>query len=363
MVKTLGLSAVLASALVLAANAAAGGPNAGAAVERGVITVAGKPLFPVMLLDQCADGAAGRAAALGINVILNTNCDVPPSRQLSSLTHKQLGILPISGRAVQGTKLLGWTYPDEPDNNGWSPESLAHAYSFRQGTADGLLSFLTTTSAFYTSTDRRGASQRTAAFAALADVAGFDLYPLNHCQSSLVQVYDAQRRFARLARGKPTFQWIETGAIHPDYCGGLKVDADEVTAEAWLAVVGGARGIGFFTHTWRPDHSAFSVTPAVQHAIRRFAVSAAAIQPALTGTTTDSNADTPALRVLARAAGSRTYVVAVNTLPSVVPATITVPRLRATALRVIGEGRAVAVHSGRFQDAFAPLGVHIYGSP
>jgi hypothetical protein len=361
--KTLGSIAVLVSALVLVAQAPAERPNAAASIQRGVITVGGRPLFPIMLLDQCARGAAGRAAALGINVIFNSGCEASASRQLSSLTHKQLGVLPIGGRAVQGTGLLGWTYPDEPDNNGWTPERLASAYSFRRGTADGLISFLTTTSAFYSSADRKGASARTAAFAAIADVAGFDLYPLNHCSSSLLEVYDAQRRFARLAPGKPTFQWIETGAIRPGYCGGLVVSPEQVTAEAWLAVAGGARGIGFFTHTWSPAHSEFAVTSAVQQAIRRFATSAAAIRPGLTGTTTDSTVSTPALRVLARVGGNRTYVIAVNTLPSVVPATISSAQLRATTMRVIGEGRHVKVYAGAFQDTFPPYGVKLYATP
>ena len=360
--KTLASVAALAGALVLAAQAEAGTLNARASVQQGVITARGKPLFPMMLLDQCAEGAGPRAAALGINVILNGGCEASPSRQLSSLAHQQLGVLPISRRAVEGTKLLGWTYPDEPDVNGWSPEALARAYSFREGTADGLLSFLTLTAGFYTSADRKGDSARASAFAAIADVAGFDLYPLNHCQSSLVQVYDAQRRFTRLARGKPTFQWIETGAIRPEYCGGITVTADQVTAEAWLAVAGGARGIGFFTHTWAPDHSEFSVAQSVQRAIRRFTTSADAIRPGLTGTTTDSIVNTPALRVLARVGAGRTYVIAVNTLPSVVPAIITVPRLGTTTVQVLGPGRPVRVYAGKFQDVFPPLGVKVYAT-
>src|SRR5690348_10926675 len=103
MMKTLASVAALAGALVLAAQAAAEAPNARDSVQQGVITAAGKPLFPVMLLDQCAQGAGAPAAALGINVILNTGCDAPPSRQLSALAHTQLGILPVGGRAVEGT--------------------------------------------------------------------------------------------------------------------------------------------------------------------------------------------------------------------------------------------------------------------
>ncbi|MGZ4333560.1 MAG: hypothetical protein ACXVRJ_04740 [Gaiellaceae bacterium] len=327
--------------------------TAHATVEQGSIVVRGKPFFPVMLIDQCGAGAAGRASRLGVNVILNESCTSVPARP-------QFGVLPIKARAARGPRLLGFTYPDEPDNNGWSPAGLARAFPYARGNADGLLSFLTTTSGFFTGPDRVARSHRTEAFAKLADVAGFDLYPLNHCRSDLAEVYRAQRRFTQLAGATPTFQWIETGAIHPGYCGGLVITPEQVTAEAWLAVAGGARGVGFFTHTWSPTHSEFEVSPGVQGAIARFATTASAIGPGLVGKTVRSGVDTPALDVLARSNGGRTYVVAVNTLTSVVPATFTVPRLHGRSLQVVGENRNVAVYDHRFADTFAPLGVHVY---
>ena len=92
-------------------------------------------------------------------------------------------------------------------------------------------------------------------------MAGFDLYPLNACQADLTAVYDAQRAFVKLAGSTPTFQWIETGPIRPTYCGGFTMTPEQLNAEVWLAVIGGARGIGYFTHTWTPDHHSFDVAP------------------------------------------------------------------------------------------------------
>ena len=329
--------------------------TARATVERGSIVVGGKPFFPVMLIDQCGAGATARATRLGVNLILNESCSSIPARP-------QFGVLPIKSRAARGSRLLGFTYPDEPDNNGWTPAGLAQAFPYPRGNADGLLSFLTTTSAFFTGPDRAARTGQAGAFARLADVAGFDLYPLNHCRSDLSEVYEAQRRFTRLAAGTPTFQWIETGAIHPGYCGGIEITPEQVTAEAWLAVAGGARGIGFFTHTLSPEPSDFSVSPGVQAAITRFAATAAAIRPGLVGQRVPSRADTAAIDVLARTGGGHRYVVAVNTLTSVVPATFTVPDLGARSLRVVGEHRRVAVYGERFADTFAPLGVHVYAT-
>ena len=44
---------------------------------------------------------------------------------------------------------------------------------------------------------------------------------------------------------------------------------EELRVEVWLAVVGGARGIGCFTHTWSPEHSAFDVSAPLQAEMAR----------------------------------------------------------------------------------------------
>src|SRR5262249_47856981 len=163
-------------------------------------------------------------------------------------------------------RLLGWAYPDEPDNNGWTASRLAARFSYKRGTADGLVSFVTTTGRFFTGPNSSTEAATVASFAKIADIAGFDLYPVNHCLSTLRTVYDAQQQFVQLARGAPTFQWIETGQIDSRYCGGLAPTADQVTAETWLAVAGGARGIGFFTHTTYPTRSEFAATPEISQA-------------------------------------------------------------------------------------------------
>ena len=360
----LGVALVTACLTTTITSAAGNVPrNAQASIANGAIAVGGKPFFPVMLLDQCDAGGPKRAAALGVSVILNAACPAPTKDQLRSLSGAQLGVLPITARTATGSRLLGWSYPDEPDNNRWSAAALAARYTYPKGSRDGLLSFLTLTSRFFTGPDPSSATKQAASFVRIADVAGFDLYPRNHCAPGVRGVYDAQRRFGRLAAGTPTFQWIETGLIDARYCGGVAPTPQEVTAEAWLAIAGGARGLGFFTGSTYPTVSEFHVSPGVPNAIRRFTSIASSIAPALTGTTVAATADTPAVITLGRVGAGRTYVVAVNTLTSVVPAKLTVPRVRGSSLRVVGEHRTVAVYGGRFQDTFAPLGVHVYETP
>ena len=268
LIRTFALGAVLAVAIgTTLAGASTGSTAHASATGRGLV-VGGSRFFPIMAIDQCAPADIARGKALGINLVVNESCPgVAPTGQLALLRRNALAVLPIQARNTRGAGLVGWTYPDEPDNNGWTPASLAKAHPYERGNADGLVTFLTTTGRFFREAPY-GSPQVSpagyAAFARLADMAGFDLYPLNACQSDLTAVYDAQRAFVKLAGPTPTFQWIETGPIRPTYCGGFAMTPDELSAEVWLAVIGGARGIGYFTHTWSPEHRPFDVAPDLQ---------------------------------------------------------------------------------------------------
>ena len=84
------------------------------------------------------------------------------------------------------------------------------------------------------------------------DSVGFDLYPLQiWCRTDAYQaVFQAQRELDALAAGKPTFQWIEAATFNG--CDGKprSPTAPTVRAETWLAIAGGARGIGYFPYYW-----------------------------------------------------------------------------------------------------------------
>jgi hypothetical protein len=341
--------------------------TAAASVERQVIHVQGAPFFPVMLIDQCTPDAIAHADRLGINTILNEHCDgLAPHTQLNMIQSSSLAILPIKAGSIRGRGLLGWTYPDEPENNGWTPASLKRAHPYERGSADGLLSFLTTSGGFFKAPyrDTRVARSEYGVFGRIADVAGFDLYPLGHCQSDLSAIYKAQREFIGLTGGMSTFQWIETGPIKPTYCGGFKMTPTELNAEVWLAIVGGARGIGYFTHTWSPNHSAFDVSPTLQAAIKSTSSELAFVRPGLLGRTVHSGVNSGAIKVLARAgANDVDYIFAVNTQRVPIKAQVHVPRLHDGPLQVFREKRAVTVGSDQFVDNFQPLAVHVYIQP
>ena len=112
---------------------------------------------------------------------------------------------------------------------------------------------------------------------AKADAIGFDLYPLEKLCShrlTLRNVYDIQRQLVQENPGKPTYQWIETGPLEGEcFWSPFRVTPATLQAEAWMAIAGGAAGIGYFTHTWRangtpePSWSPFDVA-ALGRAVR-----------------------------------------------------------------------------------------------
>ena len=335
--------------------------QATATTDGRIVYVDGKPFFPLMLINQCGDGDVARARKLGINLLLNDTCpSLSAQRQLEMAGGKPLVALAIRGQHVSGSGLVGWAYPDEPENNNWTPDMLSQATS--DPTGDGLISFLTLGPGFYRGPyrDPSVALPTYSQFGRLANVAGFDLYPLGHCQTDLSTVFDAQKHFIGLVGNRPTFQWIETGPIKPDYCGGFKMTPAELKAEFWLAVAGGARGVGFFTHTWTPNENAFDVTQPVQDAMRWLTQLARDVTPGLLGRTVLSGSNSGAIRVVARTAGDRTYVFAVNAQRIFTKAQFNVPALSEGTIAVHGEKRSLPVGNHRFVDTFSPLAVHVY---
>lgn len=338
--------------------------SADATVVGNVIEVHGEPVFPVMLLDQCTADSVARAQELGANLIVNEACEgMSPPQQLAAFDGSALAVLAFSGDTTRAAQLAGWTFPDEPENNHWTPETLRSTYPYPRGEPDGRVSLITTGGGFFDEPYRDPnvplSSYR--AFASLADVAGFDLYPLNHCQHDLSAVYESQRRFIALSGNTPTFQWIETGPIRPDYCGGFTMTPAELRAESWLAIIGGARGIGYFTQTWTPEHQTLDLSPELTQTMRELTSTFVAVRPGLLGRTIPSSVNSGGIEVLARTDGTRRYVFAVNHHRTPITAQIYVPGMAEGKVWAVGENRSLHVdESQRFNDVFSPLGVHVY---
>jgi hypothetical protein len=244
-------------------------------------------------------------------------------------------VLPYNAAVASAPALFGWRFDDEPDQKGVRPSEIARQYRTRRVADPRHINFLTLTTGFY-SRMRKGDPADYVNYASATDAIGFDLYPVTGwCRPDwLPRVYDAQRELVALAAWRPTYQWIEAISTASQFCTGRGVAARELRAEVWLALVGGAKAIGYFTHSWKPTYSQFRVAPDVQTEMRRTDAEIAAYTPALLAAPVRVAANVPAI---ARRFHGATYVFAVNSSRAPVTARVAVAgRTLTRALRPLG---------------------------
>jgi hypothetical protein len=286
----------------------------------------------------------------GINVFLGVSC-AGPAEQFAKLAGKAASTTDAKDPGVSGPSHLGWHFPDEAD------VSIGGADKLPSPKAAGRVTFLTLTDKFSVNAAAGpyGKDIYPGLFAT-ADVIGFDTYPVE-VRCSLAQidnVYWMQRELVQLTKGKPTFQWIEAGPM--EHCRDNEDPTPTVVrAETWLAIAGGARGIGYFPDWWVED---------IRNEVRRVNREIVALAPALLGPVVNATWSTQnPVRVGVRRYNGATYIIAVNTSTSPASASFTVPGLAGRKLRVFADGRVVTPLGNLVTDKLPGLGVAIYIAP
>jgi hypothetical protein len=334
------------------------------------VTANGSLFFPVLSYYQCGASATA-AASLGINLFMQapyTGCvsanpndfsGEPPPPSVSVLSDDY---------TVTGAGNAGWYLPDEPDGWGITPEQLPQLPAASQ---TGKLRVLNVSQHFYSAqapiNDRfdRNDYKR---FVARADLVGFDMYPIvKFCgRVPLLDVFRAQRELMTIyAPGMPTFQWIETGQMTGE-CPSMQVTPQIVNAETWLAIAGGACGIGYFTNGWTGElWNRWDLAPGVEAQLARTIAQIHALAPMLAGEYGEVTVpwDT-SVAASSRSLNGALYVIAVNSSdqPTTIP--FRVDALAGRALEVLSESRTIKpVKKVYFRDSFEPFQVHIYVVP
>jgi fibronectin type III domain protein len=316
------------------------------------LVVNGQRFFPRMVFGQCPY-AYNTSIAAGINLFMGAGCTTVAG-QLQQLGGRALSVTAIGSRATSGPGLVGWHQLDEPDLQ-LVPAALPIPPSSAQ---TGRVTFLTLSNHIYSLASPPAQGRDIyPAFIARAEMIGFDLYPLQGwCRKDAFHaVYDAQLELVQLAKGKPTFQWIEAGPMEICRNYGLDPSPAIVRAETWLAVAGGARGIGYFPDQWRTD---------VRGEITKIDRDLASLAPALLDDGVPAAVIAPSsVRAGIRTHNGATYVIAVNSTLSRTMARITVPGLGNRKLRLYGDGRWVTARNGVIKDYFRGVQVKIYVAP
>ena len=313
------------------------------------LRVNGVAVFPRMVWRQCPTYYPTSIAA-GINLFLGVSCGQTED-QFANLAGRAGSTTEASNPGESGPSHLGWHLPDEAD------VSVGGADKLPSPKADGRVTFLTLTDKF--SVNAAAGPHGKDIYPGLfetADVIGFDTYPVE-VRCSLAQidnVYWMQREIVQLAKGKPTFQWIEAGPM--EHCRANEDPTPTVVrAETWLAIAGGARGIGYFPDYWAED---------IRNEVRRVNREILALAPALLGQVTNATwSPQQPVRVGVRKHNGALYVIAVNTSTAPVTASFTVPGIGARKLRVFGDGRVVTPLGNLVVDKLPGLGTAVYVVP
>jgi hypothetical protein len=320
------------------------------------ILLDGEPFFPRAVWAQCSDGYEQNIAD-AVNLFMGDGCE-KESQLPGRLAGRAFSVVGATETDIDGRGVIGWYFPDEWDaflESDVTRTDLAKSIPTEQ---PGRISFLTLTNHFYSRAAPlpQGKGMYPTLFS-LPDVVGFDLYPLQvWCRPAFVDVFDAQRELHEGTGGKPTFQWIEVAPMEHLCRNDASLDptAATVRAEVWLAIAGGADGIGYFPNHWTRD---------IGDEIGRTNRQIEALTPALLAPPLPVTSDAPAVRVSARALNGAIYVIAVNTSSETLQAKISLEGIGGRSAIALGGGTPIGSEDTGFSDAFAPLAARIYLIP
>lgn len=360
----------------------AGGPAYYARWSRGPST--SPDFFPIAVWLQSPSRAADYEA-IGVNTFVGL-WDGPTAEAMDAF--EGAGLATFASQEAEWQSLLAraplkaWTHVDEPDNaqalpgGGWGacipPSEIASAYQ-RMTAADP-------TRPVYLNLGRSvadpswpgrgsacsGRDDHYPDYAAAADIASFDIYPVNQ-GAPLWYVgrgVDRLRGFASDA--KPVWTWIETTRY--DSANGQPTPA-QVKSEVWLALVHGAAGIGYFCHVFTPSlvEAGLLSDAAMKAAVAQIDARIESLAPALNarsvanGVTVSSSSPEVPVDVMLKRWGGATWLFAVGGREGATTATF---RLRdfpgEVRGEVLDEGRDVVALDGAFQDHFDSYQVHLY---
>ena len=201
------------------------------------------------------------------------------------------------------------------------------------------------------------------------DILSFDIYPVGsstpQVKGKLEYVARGVTRLMNLAAdNQKVWAVIETTALDP----GHAATPAQVSAEVWMAIIHGARGIVYFVHEFSPT---FREDAIFRHpdVVRKVAEENELIKslasvlnsPNLGGTITVQSSIP--IATMAKRYQNTVYIFAVAMTNSTSKPRFTLEGFNGTEGLVMGEKRNVPIRQGVFEDTFVGYGVHIYEIP
>jgi hypothetical protein len=327
--------------------------------------------------------------AIGINLYIGL-WKGPTSAQLATLAKAKMPVIctqnSVGLKDKNNKQIVGWMQVDEPDNarvikgGGYGPpippaDILASYRSIQKKdkTRPVFLNFGQgiANKQFKGRGTRTGKLEDYPAYSKGADLLSFDIYPITsryaHVSGRLEYLATGMDRLVKAGNyKKPTFTWIECTQIqNPN----TKPTPSQVRSLVWIALISGAKGIGYFCHEWKPrfHEDAMLRDKVMNSAIGKINKRVASLAKVLNTPPKKNGAQLKAshkkttLRWTLRRLGSKIYLFAVNLSPQASTVSISINGSRGTkAANVLDENRKLAFRFGRASDRFGPYEVHLY---
>jgi hypothetical protein len=203
------------------------------------------------------------------------------------------------------------------------------------------------------------------------DAFGTDIYPIygfNKPEWLLDNIVALKKMRELAGPNRPLYIWIETGNGGQQQSPTSKVEPKHTRAEVWMSIIAGARGIGYFTHAWKPTFSEFNCDEPMQAELKRLNTQITRLAPAICAAPAKAKTEIAfdngiSGHLMANDAEGGLFIVAQNLDLSgkSAKAKITVEGLRAgTKVEVVDENRTIVAAEGSFEDTFDALAEHVY---
>jgi hypothetical protein len=376
-----------------------GGPAYYAAWSNGPST--DSSYFPIAVWLQAPDSAntASEYRDIGMNMHIGL-WEGPTEVQLTAAAALPTTVISSQNSlgltSPHASLIKAWMHQDEPDNaqsgseDPVPPETVVasyHAIVAADATRPVYLNLGQGVAAdsWYGRGNRTNHPEDYPAYAEGADILSFDTYPMNvfavpdsepdwkrafHsevAQNIWFVANGVDRLRAWVNHGKPVWVWIETTNFNGE--DGFALTPDLVAAEVWMAIIHGARGIGYFCHVFSPSfiEAGLLADSAMTAKVREINLQIRTLAPVLNTqsvangvTAVSANASVPVDTMVKRSAGA-TYVFAVGMRPSATTATFSLRGITGDrSVEVLGENRSLTAEAGVFEDSFSAHAVHIY---
>jgi hypothetical protein len=201
------------------------------------------------------------------------------------------------------------------------------------------------------------------------DIASFDIYPVNNTdgqtRDNLWYVATGIENLISWSGNKPSWCWIETTRISDS--SPRKPTTSEVKSEVWMALIHGAKGFGYFCHSFvtsASDDAAILHDQDMINAVKAINSEVTFLAGALnsrdtTGYATVSVSNTLVpVDLMTKYYDEANYIFAIAMRRGETTASFSVTS--GNSAEVLGEGRSINITNGKFSDDFSAYGVHLY---